>query len=176
MIRKKLFITVLTMYFVFMVSSVTLGAPGASVLYTETDLGGGLWQYDYTFYNTSDAAESLYSVYFYFSQSTTFDWVTIPTGWDSVLNGFTPISVTQADTYSTDTVYDIAAGNNLGLFSFTLDYRAGNISYDAYLSTTSGNQIVSGTTALVPEPVSSTLFIVGGAALGFRQLKKRFMI
>jgi hypothetical protein len=113
-------------------------------------------------------------VYFYFSQATTFNWVNIPTGWDSVLTGFPPFSVTQADTYSTNTSYDTATGNNLGLFSFTLDYRAGNISYDAYLSTSSGNQIVSGTATLVPEPVSSTLFLVGGATLGFRRFRKKF--
>jgi hypothetical protein len=30
------------------------------------------------------------------------------------------------------------------------------------------------TTPVVPEPVSSTLFIIGGAALGFRRLRKKF--
>jgi len=32
-----------------------------------------------------------------------------------------------------------------------------------------------GTTTVVPEPVSSTLFIVGGATLGFRRFRKKFM-
>jgi hypothetical protein len=29
-------------------------------------------------------------------------------------------------------------------------------------------------TAIVPEPISSTLFIVGGATFGFRRFRKKF--
>jgi len=141
------------------------------MLYTETDLGGGTWQYDYTFYNSSDATESLYSVFFYFAQSTTFNWVNIPSGWDSTLSGFTPINTTLADTYSTGLAYDIGAGNSLGLFSFTVDNQIGDISYDAYLS---GDNVVSGTTTLVPEPISLTLFVMGAGVLaGRRYLRKK---
>jgi len=32
----------------------------------------------------------------------------------------------------------------------------------------------AGTTTVVPEPISSTLFIVGGATLGFRRFRKKF--
>lgn len=169
MITKNLLITVFALCFLLGTSLKALGSAGTRVLYTETDLGGGTWQYDYTFHNTSDATESLYSVYFYFAQSTTFNWVNIPSGWDSTLNGFTPIDTTLADTYSTGLAYDIGAGNSLGFFSFTVGYKAGDISYDAYLS---GDNVVSGMTAVVPEPVSLTLFVIGaGVLIGRRYLR-----
>lgn len=171
MITKNLMITLFTICLLLGTSLTALGSPSASMLYTETDLGGGTWQYDYTFYNSSDATESLYSVFFYFAQSTTFNWVNIPSGWDSTLSGFTPINTTLADTYSTGLAYDIGAGNSLGLFSFTVDNQIGDISYDAYLS---GDNVVSGTTTLVPEPISLTLFVMGAGVLaGRRYLRKK---
>ncbi len=167
--RKLLISLIMSTALLFMLSTSAIATPGATMLYNETDLGGGTWQYDYTFYNTS-TTEDLYSVYLYFDQERSFDWVNIPSGWDSTLNGFTPFPTTLADTYSIHPDYDIAAGNNLGYFSFTVDYQAGDISYDAFFS---GDNTLSGTTSLVPEPISSTLFIVGGATLGFRRFRKR---
>jgi hypothetical protein len=162
-------VVILAICLLTMIPSITLATPGASILYTETDLGGSLWQYDYTFYNTS-TTEDLFSVFLFFDQETTFDWVHIPAGWDSVLNGFTPFAVESTDTFSTDTVNDIAPGSSLGLFSFTVDYRAGNIAYDAFLS---DDNVVSGMTALVPEPVSSLLFLAGGSILTGRLYYRR---
>ena len=37
----------------FSISSPTSAAPSVNIAYSELDLGGGLRQYDYTFYNTS---------------------------------------------------------------------------------------------------------------------------
>jgi hypothetical protein len=156
-----LFISIVVILFISMlltIPSLALGAPNANLLYTETNLGGGFWQYDYIFYNTS-TLESLYSVYFYFTQDTSFTGTSLPTGWSGIVWDGNTWTTNFADTYSTGTSYDINAGNSLSGYSFTVDYQAGDISYDAFFS---GDNVVSGTTAVTPEPISSTLFIVGG--------------
>lgn len=166
--QRKLFLSAVVISILLLVSAAAQASPSTDVRYNETDLGEGLWQYDYTFYNSSDAGESLFSIYLYPNEST-IDWINIPTGWDSTLSGFTPISTSMIDAYSTLPANDIAAGSSLGSFSFTIDYQAGSIPYDAYFSDL---QVVSGNTAiaLVPEPISSVLFISGGILLA----RKRF--
>jgi hypothetical protein len=172
MINSKKFLISLAIPVIvlFMIFTTALAAPGAGILYTETDIGGGLWQYDYAFQNTSDSGDYLYSVYLYFTQETLFTGTLLATGWDGIVWDGNTWPTTFTDTYSTDPGYDIAAGNSLGGFSFTVDYQAGDIAYDAFFS---GDQMISGTTSLVPEPVSSTLFVIGGAVLGFRRFMKR---
>ncbi|MEW6599842.1 MAG: PEP-CTERM sorting domain-containing protein [Nitrospirota bacterium] len=171
MIKKKL-LTLCIFLFCIMCLSVpgAMASSGASILYSETNIGGGLWQYDYTFNNTSDAGEYLFSVFFTFAQDTSFTKIALPAGWDGILWDGNTWTTSFTDTYSTDPLYDIAAGNSLGGFSFKVDYRAGNIAYDAYFS---DDSIVSGTTAPVaPEPVSSILFAVGGGTLLLRRFTK----
>lgn len=173
MVIKTILFTMLVVCLSFAGIATAYATPGASLLYYETDLGGGTWQYDYTFYNTSDAGESLYSVYFYFTQDTEFTGTSLGTGWDGNVWDGTGWTTNFTDTYSTGTGYDIAAGRSLSGFAFTVDYQAGDISYDAYLSTTNGNEQISGTTALVPEPVSSILFVTGGTLLAGRRYLRR---
>ena len=52
---------------ILLMASIALAVPGVIVVYDETDLGGGSWQYDYTFYNTSTEGEALHEMYFYFT-------------------------------------------------------------------------------------------------------------
>lgn len=171
MIKTKLLYLWLVTCVLFISVSNTFAAAGSSIFYTETGLDGGQWKYDYTFLNTS-TTESLYSVYFYFAQETSFTGTSVPTGWEGIVWDGNSWTTSFADTYSTGTSYDIAAGNSLGGFSFTVDHRAGNILYDAFFS---GDNVVSGTTApAAPEPVSSVLYITGGSLLtGIFYLKKR---
>lgn len=167
--KLKNFLTIIVIASLLMISPMAFATPNASLLYAETNLGGGLQQYDYTFYNTS-TSESLYSVYFYFTQDTSFTGTSLPTGWDGIVWDGSTWTTNFADTYSTGTTYDIVAGSSLSGFQFTVDYHAGNISYDAYLS---GDSVVSGTTSIVPEPISSLLFLSGGATLACRTYLKR---
>ena len=49
-------------------SGAAYAIPSAEFTYIETDIGGGIWQYDYTLFNTSDpigdAGFDLYEVFF----------------------------------------------------------------------------------------------------------------
>ncbi len=158
---------------IFMISARGFAAPGANLVYRESDLGSGLWQYDYSFYNTSTNGEFLYSVDLLFNQSATVNGVPLPAGWDST----TWEGGNQTDfimTFSTDSSYDITAGSFLSGFRFTIDFRASNTAYNAYFDDHQGGiSNASGYTTMVPEPISATLFIVGGATLGFRRYGKK---
>ncbi len=74
----------------------------------------------------------------------------------------------QPNIYWSDTEY--AANANISwYFSFSHGFqRINNESYNY------NALAVSPGLAVVPEPVSSTLFIVGGATLGFRRFRKKF--
>ncbi|MBI4849713.1 MAG: hypothetical protein HY808_14280 [Nitrospirae bacterium] len=164
---KRFFTSAIAAAVILLMASIASAVPGANFVYNETNIGGS-WQYDYTFYNTSTEGESLYEVFFYFTQDVTVTGTSIPAGWDGLpWTGTNTTSYLNA--YSTDFPNDIAAGGSLGGFKFTTDIQVGNISYDANLS---GDNVISGTTAVAPEPVSSFLFIAGGITLIFRRYVK----
>ncbi|MBI5409215.1 MAG: hypothetical protein HZA14_07605 [Nitrospirae bacterium] len=74
-----------------------------------------------------------------------------------------------------DSANDIAAGSSLGGFSFTVNQKVRNLAYAAEFDDHAGNlSTTSGTTALVPEPISSIFFVLGGVVLaGRRYLKSK---
>lgn len=164
---KKFLITSIVVIGLFASSVMTLAAPRADIKYVETYLGEGLWQYNYTFTSTGDKA--LYSVWFDFSQFANVTGETLPTGWNGTVWEGTNYTK-YLDTFSTDLIYDIPAGGSLSGFNFTINYQAGNIPYTAYFSDRS---VISGTTAIGPEPISSVLFIAGGATLAARRFFRR---
>jgi hypothetical protein len=158
-----------------MISTIALATPSASILYYETYLEDeGLWQYNYMFYNTSDAGEYLYKVFLNFDQSATVTGSPLPTGWvGTVWEGRN--TTLYLDAMSIDSNYDIPANNSsLSGFSFTIDYQAGNISFIAEFDDHKGNlSTFTGTTTVMPEPVSSLLFIAGGATLAARRMLRK---
>lgn len=160
---------------IFMLSSVALSAPSASILYQETDLGEGLWQYDYTFENTSDS-EYLYSVWLDFD---TFYNITDPVLSDTWVGNWGAVSPTDyLEIHSNDFADDIAPGDLLGGFTFTVDSQIGSVPFTVYFDDHDGTRtyatgLIAAAATVVPEPVSSMLFIIGGGILGFRRLHKR---
>ncbi len=166
--------SIVIVLFLFLVSSNAFATSSANIVYNETDLGGGLWQYDYTFYNTSTNNEYLYSMYLDFDREATVDWLSIPSGWSSTLWGHTPADTYFLDTFSTASGYDIAAGSSLNGFSFTIDYQAGDIPYNAYFDDHQGGIYNTSGYTVTPEPISSVLFLFGGAVFAVRRhLRKR---
>ncbi len=179
---KVLHIMMLGLFIGVFLNGSALATPMADFSYVETDLGGGMWQYGYTLFNTSDpvadAGFDLYDVFFAFNSSAAFTVVSVPTGWD--WNGGSGF----ADMYSLNpgappAGTDIAPGTSLSDFVFLFDYRAGALPFDvtfanpvdpdnpAMYSSTS-----SGTTSAVPEP--STMLLLGTGLAGIALLRKRF--
>jgi hypothetical protein len=162
-------------------SQAATAATNASILYDETALDNGYWQYDYTFANLSTNNEYLYGVQLYFGDlyevSDTHTGGAWGGSWGMANATF------FLETHSSNYADDIATGNSLSGFSFTTKNQlVGNISYSAFFDEHNGNRTyTSGTTAagtfngtpVVPEPVSTVLFLTGGATMAFRYRQKR---
>jgi len=156
-----------------LIGSSVLAAPNASLLYRETDLGSDQWQYDYTFYNISTSGEALYNIWFDFNQTATVTGLPLPAGWDgTVWEGMNTTS--WINTFSTTPAYNIVAGSSLGGFSFVVSYKAEAIPFTAYFNNGTGQpSYISGSTTVVPEPISSLLFLTGGAIIAMKRFLKR---
>ncbi|MBI5055451.1 MAG: hypothetical protein HZB61_02355 [Nitrospirae bacterium] len=157
-----------------LINSMASASAGSNVLYSETNLGNELWQYDYTINNTSTTGEYLFNVWFDFSQTATVTGLPLPEGWMGATVWEGTNTTTYLDPVSIDPSYDLAAGNSLSGFSFIIDYQAGNIPFTAYFDDHAGNiSEITGTTVAGPEPISSILFLSGGLALSVRSYLKR---
>ncbi len=146
--------------------------PSASVLYLEQEIAPGMWQYDYTVTNTSAPGSDLYSLRLNLGSVINFTGDPLPAGWRGLpWEGNNTNSVLRAMSGSAAT--DITAGNSLGGFSFTTQERIGAVNYEAEFWNGQNTSIIAGTVAVAPEPVSTVLFLTGGAAMFIRSRMKK---
>jgi hypothetical protein len=177
---KLLYISIFMLMLFGFLSGVSWAIPSADFLYTETNLGGGMWQYDYTLFNISDqvadAGFDLYDVFFTFNTSAAFAVASVPTGWDWLDGaGF-------ADMYSLNpgappAGTDIAPGSSLSDFRFLFDYQAGVLPFDVTFANPvdpDNPAVFNGTSVPIPEP--STLLLIGSGITGVALLRKRLKV
>ena len=128
--------------------------PSADLLYIETDLGGGWWQYDYTLYSIrDDSAEdngyNIWDVTFVFDSEVAFIGLSLPYGWSSSVGWidaepadspdgiFEEVSTSFAVALSEGSSSDVLPGESLGFFSFMINSGVsgvGDISFDYTMS------------------------------------------
>jgi len=173
---KNVFVSLIIIIGLLLFSQAAMAVPNASILYNETDLQNGFWQYDYTFANISNGDENLFGVQLYFGDHFDIGNTLSGDNW-SIIN-----TTSFIGTYSGNYAEDIAIGNSLSGFSFTVDNQVGNISYAAFFDEHNGSRSYStGITALnaisntpvAPEPISTVLFLTGGVTMAFRYRQKR---
>ncbi len=154
----------------------------ADIRYSETDLGGGLWQYDYVFKNTSsidDAHPNLQRVELNLGGDTTVNVLNMPMAWTSytftgTVSVGTPVVTDYLEMYSDMPSADVLAGSLLGGFRFTSDYMLGNLNFEAVFSDHAGIEdfsTISGTTSAVPIPAA--VWLLGSGLAGLVGIRRR---
>ena len=170
-------------FFILLLSSMAFALPSSQFIYDETDLGTGMWQYDYTLKNTSDpildAGFDLYDVFFNYDFTASFSVLSLPTDWILIDgSGFGQSFSTLPGTAPFGA--DIAPGESLSGFSFLFDYQAGSLAYEAtFVNPEDFDPIVEGGNSIpaaAPVPEPGTFFLLAtslvGLAVGVRKKVK----
>lgn len=159
-----------------------VAVPMVDISYVETDLGGGLWEYDFTVSNTgdpvADAGFNVYDVFFTFDLAITASVVSLPMDWDgidgpgffgafSLLPGEPPFGA------------DIGPGASLGGFVLQFDAQVADLAYEAMIENPLDffePVILTGTatdTSQIPVPEPSTLVLLCAGLVGITMVRRR---
>lgn len=160
-------------------SGIASAIPSAEALYGEHNLGGGLWKYDYTLYNTSGPiADAGYDIYWFtlnFDPPVTLSDILFPLDWDFISDNSSFIDWNSLLPGEPPIGADIPPGNLLDDFSFTSNTQLASLDFDVYLTNPVGDPVLySGKTAPIPEP--STLILLGSVLGGMALLRKRLKV
>lgn len=157
--------------------------PSAELSSSEISLGGGLWEYDFTFNNTSDAVSDpgvdLYDVVLHFSTSANLITAILPSGWDQI-SGTGFIDSTSQDPGEPPAGTDIPPGGSLSGFAFQFDTQIAQFPFDALLVNPddpfnpfpfSDISVPVAAPSSVPEPATFLLCGCGLAGLMARRMR-----
>jgi len=171
----KLISAIIIGLLVILTSTSVSATPMADIRYVETELAGGIWQYDYTVFNTAvEPGFDLYDVFLFLKEDVALIDVSVPNGWVFIaFNDF-------VDTYSLipgapPIGTDIAPGEFLGGFIFQFDEKVGDLAFDVIFANPLDPEnpiIESGSTLPVPEPSTILLLAAGISGLGFAKRRR----
>jgi hypothetical protein len=169
---RDFLITLLLVIATFVLPAIALATPNANISYIETNVGAGFWHYDYTFFNTSTGNEYLYGVMLDLDNFRAINNTSLASGWKGAWGNTSPVDF--AETHTFNSAFHVAPGASQDGFGFTINSRIGDTPFTAYFNDHQGGKnSITGTTAVVPEPVSTILFITGGGVFAARRYMKR---
>ena len=151
-------------------STANAHAQSARARYTETFLGGSLWQYDYTFHNDSLSGIDLYEVVIDFPTPATATVGSTAAGWTGIPTANFVQFFSNFPGAPLNGGADIPPGDSLSGFTFTIDQQLGDTMFTAnFADTNNGNAPLSfnGLTqaASAPEPGPLALLLLGASGL-----------
>ena len=178
---RILFVVSIVMAILSLCGGVVWAAPGSQAFFSETDLGGGQWKYDFNVYNTSDpvidAKYDLYDFYLSFSPGVSLTSIDSPSNWDFFSDSHSFIDWLSTIPGEPATGSDIPPGASLSSFSLTSNTKLSLPHFETLIvnpNNPSSPVFFSGnaTPASVPEP-HAVLLICSGL-IGLVGFKKEF--